>query len=58
MKCPICGNELRWSADFSCEDIFGCECGEGIVGEYSCAVCHAEITVQTDCKGEEGAWLN
>jgi hypothetical protein len=45
--------EIKWHGDFMCDEITGCECGEGIVHILSCSGCEANIQMTVYCKGEE-----
>jgi hypothetical protein len=50
--CPICSNELTWQNDFTCEDVRGCTCEEGIVSHWICSECEAFIEVSYNCKDQ------
>lgn len=49
-KCYICGHEVIWDSDFDTED-YGYE-RQGIVHEYHCPECGADITVVEYIEGE------
>jgi len=55
MKCPICESQLGWIGDFTCDEVTGCECEEGIVGLWYCTGenCDAQLQITTNCKGYE-----
>lgn len=54
MICPVCSKLLHWIGDFTCDEVQGCECEEGIVGFYQCASCDAKVQITTNCKVDEG----
>lgn len=53
MICPICTEPLYWSSDFICDEVYGCECRNGVVGMYNCPRCKAHVEVTTDCSSNE-----
>ena len=32
-----------------CEEVYGCECEQGVVGMYNCPRCKAHVEITTDC---------
>jgi hypothetical protein len=49
MKCK-CGKKLNWQSDFMCDEIIGCECGEGIASYWHCSECDNLYIYFTNCK--------
>lgn len=49
MSCPHCSEPIIWENTFTCEEVFFCDCGYGIVTYWGCNNCASEIQVTTDC---------
>jgi len=53
ITCPICEHSMIWQSDFTCEEVFGCQCEEGIVSFHICSNCDARIQLTTNCQDED-----
>lgn len=54
MICPQCYNYLTWFCDSTCEDVYGCDCSYGLIGQYVCETDDCSITIiqiTIDCEG-------
>lgn len=49
MNCYCCGHTLRWENDFTCQDVYFCECEQGIISFYSCDNCDAHYQIEKGC---------
>lgn len=50
MICEKCGStQIIWQSDFTCEDVYQCECDEGLVSFWICADCDQGYKMITDC---------
>lgn len=50
MECPRCKTQMKIYEDYTCEDAYDCNCGDGLVTEYACIECQVKVTLVTDCK--------
>lgn len=44
-KCMKCGESLKWSGDFTNEEIYGEDEPEGVTGIYSCDECNINYEI-------------
>jgi hypothetical protein len=53
MLCTQCHEDLHLTVSFTCEDVNGCDCGEGMIYFYNCKDCNVQIEVTEDCKNQK-----
>jgi hypothetical protein len=51
MNCFLCGGNVIWSGDFTCEDYYDCTCEAGLISCLICSGCEAEYEIKSGCKG-------
>jgi len=48
--CSMCNSDLHWSGNFTCEEVNGCECTNGVIGYWYCSKCKSQFEITTNCK--------
>lgn len=57
-KCPSCNVEMIWQSDFMCDEVYGCECADGLVRVLCCSECDKMYNEIEGCENIPNTLVN